>query len=189
MILGKMKTWLDSLYVSGPFGRVFVNCDDPITRRRFTAGTNSDILSSTASEWAASFVWGFPPTVIEVEDNEAATMERQANRFAAELLMPAEVCRAGRSVQGSVSRLSVDGVRVHLSSELRSQPGGGARYRLGPRDWGYAMSEDIVLRRFFRSHAGAAVGIYPTSRNLIPRLRRREAWSGALNSRLKRGNQ
>src|SRR4051794_20376059 len=35
--LGEDEDLAGFLYISGPFGRVFVNADDPVPRRRFTA--------------------------------------------------------------------------------------------------------------------------------------------------------
>jgi Zn-dependent peptidase ImmA (M78 family) len=129
--LGEDEDLAGFLYMSGPFGRVFVNADDPVTRRRFTAGhelghfvLHREILGGKVS------LGDSPATVIEVEDESAAAMERQANRFAVELLMPATVCRARaeafRKTYGVCPRASF---AYHLASELVVSPE-AMRYRL-----------------------------------------------------------
>ncbi len=92
--LGDDEDLAGFLYVTGPFGRVFVNADDPVPRRRFTAGHELGhfILHRQMMGGKVSF-GDSPATVVEVEDKTAVAMERQANRFAAEILMPPEVCR------------------------------------------------------------------------------------------------
>jgi hypothetical protein len=129
--LGEDEDLAGFLYMSGPFGRVFVNADDPVTRRRFTAGhelghfvLHREFLGGKVS------LGDSPATVIEVEDESAAAMERQANRFAAELLMPATVCRARaeafRKTYGVCPRTLF---AYHLASELVVSPE-AMRYRL-----------------------------------------------------------
>ncbi|MBV8180271.1 MAG: ImmA/IrrE family metallo-endopeptidase [Mycobacterium sp.] len=93
--LGEDEDLAGFLYIAGPFGRVFVNADDPVPRRRFTAGHEFGHFVLHREFMGGKVSFGdSPATVVEVEDETAAAMERQANRFAAELLMPAEVCRA-----------------------------------------------------------------------------------------------
>lgn len=83
------------LHLRGSFGSVFVNASDPIPRRRFTAGHEFGhfMLHRDSMQGEASF-GDNPSTVIEIENEEAAVMERQANRFAAEILMPPQICKA-----------------------------------------------------------------------------------------------
>jgi hypothetical protein len=93
--LGEDEDLAGFLYVAGPFGCVFVNADDPVPRRRFTAGHELGHFVLHRASLGGKVSFGdSPTTVVEVEDETAAAMERQANRFAAELLMPGSVCRA-----------------------------------------------------------------------------------------------
>jgi hypothetical protein len=118
--LGEDEDLAGFLYLTGPFGRVFVNADDPVPRRRFTAchELGHFVLHRTSMSGKKSF-GDSPATVIEVENDTAAAMERQANRFAAELLMPASVCRlraaAFRKTYGVCPRSPFS---YHLASEL-----------------------------------------------------------------------
>jgi Zn-dependent peptidase ImmA (M78 family) len=69
-------------------------------------------------------------TVIEIEADEAADLERQANRFAAELLMPGEVCRARASEYREAYRACPRSIfAYHLAAELLVSPE-AMRYRL-----------------------------------------------------------
>lgn len=93
--LGEEEDLAGFLYVSGPFGRVFVNADDPVPRQRFTAAHELGHFVLHRDHMGGKISIGdTPATVIEVADDTLAEMERQANRFAAVLLMPEEVCRA-----------------------------------------------------------------------------------------------
>jgi Zn-dependent peptidase ImmA (M78 family) len=92
--LGEDEDLAGFLYLIGPFGRVFVNADDPVPRRRFTAGHELGHFVLHRASMGGKGFGDSPATIVEVEDDTAEAMERQANRFAAELLMPAAVCRA-----------------------------------------------------------------------------------------------
>jgi hypothetical protein len=129
--LGEDEDLAGFLYMTGPFGRVFVNADDAVTRRRFTAGhelghfvLHRELLGGKVS------LGDSPATVIEIEDESAAAMERQANRFAAVLLMPAEVCRArAEAFRKTYSVCPRTPFAYHLASELVVSPE-AMRYRL-----------------------------------------------------------
>jgi Zn-dependent peptidase ImmA (M78 family) len=132
--LGEDEDLAGFLYLTGPFGRVFVNADDPVPRRRFTAGHELGHFLLHRDSMGGKVSFGdSPATVVEVEDDTAAAMERQANRFA-ELLMPAAVCRARaeafRRTYGVCPRTPF---AYHLASELVVSPE-AMRYRL--RDLG-----------------------------------------------------
>ena len=81
-------------FVAGRVSWAFVAASDLLTRRRFTAThelghvvLHRDTMGRFRADTAES--------VLEAAEAKAsATMEREANRFAAELLMPVEVCRA-----------------------------------------------------------------------------------------------
>jgi hypothetical protein len=129
--LGEDEDLAGFLYVTGRFGRVFVNTDDPVPRRRFTAGHELGHFILHRESLGGKFSFGdSPATVVEVEDDTAAAMERQANRFAAELLMPAAVCRArGEAFRATYRVCPRTPFAYHLASELVVSPE-AMRYRL-----------------------------------------------------------
>lgn len=81
------------LFVSGRAGWAFVADNDPLPRRRFSAAHELGhfLLHQGAM---GRFRADTDETIQEANEEASDQMERQANRFAAELLMPAEVCRA-----------------------------------------------------------------------------------------------
>jgi hypothetical protein len=94
------------LFVTARGGCVLVRQDDPLPRRRFSAAHElGHFLLHYRPEWLADdepdvITDDEPEVVIEGalddgdgDDAALAEREREANRFAAELLMPAEVCR------------------------------------------------------------------------------------------------
>jgi Zn-dependent peptidase ImmA (M78 family) len=133
--LGEDEDLAGFLYLSGSFGRIFVNADDPVPRRRFTAGHELGHFVLHRASMGGKVSFGdSPATVVEVEYDMAAEMERQANRFAAELLMPAAVCRArADSFRRTYSVCPRTPFGYHLASELVVSPE-AMRYRL--RDLG-----------------------------------------------------
>lgn len=118
--LGEEEALAGFLYVTPTAGFVFVNADDPVPRRRFTAAHELGHFVLHRNEMGGLVSIGDAPgNVIEVEDETASAMERQANRFAAELLMPAEVCRVRAAAfrrQYRVCPLSP--FAYHLAAEL-----------------------------------------------------------------------
>jgi Zn-dependent peptidase ImmA (M78 family) len=135
--LGEDEDLAGFLYITGPFGRVFVNADDPVPRRRFTAGHELGHFMLHRESMGGKLSFGdSPATVIEVENGTAAAMERQANRFAAELLMPAELCRARAAAFRKTYRVCPrTPFAYYLAAELMVSPE-AMRYRL--RDLGVA---------------------------------------------------
>ena len=129
--LGEDEDLAGFLYVTGPFGRVFVNASDSVPRRRFTAAHELGHFVLHRSSMGGMVCLGdSPATVIEVEDDKAAVMERQANRFAAELLMPASICRARADAFGKAyGTCPRTPFAYHLASELVVSPE-AMRYRL-----------------------------------------------------------
>jgi hypothetical protein len=82
------------VFLAGRVGWAFVNADDILPRRRFTAAHELGHFV-LHRETMGRFRADTPEAVLETADAEnAADMEREANRFAAEMLMPAEVCAA-----------------------------------------------------------------------------------------------
>jgi Zn-dependent peptidase ImmA (M78 family) len=78
------------LFWAGGEGLAFVNADDILTRRRFTAAHE---LGHALLHRARMGRFRTDTKILDdAEDTD--DLEREANRFAAELLMPEEVCRA-----------------------------------------------------------------------------------------------
>jgi hypothetical protein len=81
------------VFVAGRVGWAFVAATDPLTRRRFTAAHelgHAVMHCDTMGRFRADT----EESVLEAAATDAvAVMEREANRFAAQLLMPEEVCR------------------------------------------------------------------------------------------------
>jgi hypothetical protein len=82
------------VFVAGRIGWAFVTGADSVPRRRFTAAHELGHFV-LHRETMGRFQADTKQSVLEdAEPDTAALMEREANRFAAELLMPEEVCRA-----------------------------------------------------------------------------------------------
>lgn len=83
------------IFANAHGGWIFVNQDDPIPRRRFSAAHELGHFllhfEPTTCNNEAGYMQDDPD--ISEDDDELAMIERQANRFAAELLMPEESCR------------------------------------------------------------------------------------------------
>lgn len=87
------------LYANALGGYLFVRRGDPVTRRRFTAAHElghyrlhlAPELDRRGPDDAGMVE--VDPDVSEADGTSLAAMERQANRFAAELLMPEAICR------------------------------------------------------------------------------------------------
>lgn len=127
------------LYANSHGGRIFVRRGDILPRRRFTAahelGHHRLHLAPALAEGAS------PPdglsiaddTITESDEAKLTAMERQANRFAAELLMPEAVCRTlfaqYAEKYGPTDRFLV----YHLAGELlvSREAAGWRLFRLG----------------------------------------------------------
>lgn len=106
------------VFVAGRVGWAFVSAADPLPRRRFTAAHELGhfiLHRSTMGRFRADT----DATLCEADGDVTDRMEREANRFAAELLMPAEVCRARAAKLREKHRCCPRGVLVYrLASEL-----------------------------------------------------------------------
>lgn len=80
------------LFFAGRAGFAFVNADDILPRRRFTAAHELG-HAVLHRERMGRFTADTDKTLREA-DEATDDLEREANRFAAELLMPVEVCEA-----------------------------------------------------------------------------------------------
>ena len=106
------------VFAAGRVGWAFVSAADPLPRRRFTAAHELGHFV-LHRETMGRFRADTDATLREAEDDVADRMEREANRFAAELLMPAEVCRARAAELRNKHGCCPRGVLVYrLSSEL-----------------------------------------------------------------------
>lgn len=108
------------LYANARVGYIFVRRGDGLPRRRFSAAHE---LGHHRLHLAPALARGEAMTqsdevIAESGEAELAAMERQANRFAAELLMPEPTCRAmfdrHASRYGTTARFLVH----HLAGEL-----------------------------------------------------------------------
>lgn len=106
------------VFAAGSFGWAFVNADDPLSRRRFSAAHELGhfvLHRGTMGQFRADT----DETLREADGLVADQMEREANRFAVELLMPADVCRARAEELWQEHRCRPRGVLVYrLASEL-----------------------------------------------------------------------
>jgi hypothetical protein len=105
------------LFVAGRIGRAFVNADEILPRRRFSAAHE---LGHFVLHRGKMFRFKFDTDKTLLEANDANDpMEREANQFAAELLMPEELLRARaeelKRESGACPRLVL---AYRLSSEL-----------------------------------------------------------------------
>lgn len=96
----------------------------PLGRWRFTAAHElGHFLLHQDRMIAGRWLGDTKETIREVDEPEMATMEREANRFAAELLMPADVCRARAEAFRAAYRVCPRATfAYHLSSELLVSP-------------------------------------------------------------------
>jgi Zn-dependent peptidase ImmA (M78 family) len=76
------------MFFTGRVGLAFVNQNDILPRRRFTAAheLGHAVLHRSTMQFIAD-------TEMLENDEAVSDIEREANRFAAELLMPEEICR------------------------------------------------------------------------------------------------
>lgn len=80
------------VFVAGRVGWAFVKTEDILSRRRFTAAHELGHFV-LHRETMGRFRADTNDSLQEADDDVADQMEREANRFAVELLMPAEICR------------------------------------------------------------------------------------------------
>jgi hypothetical protein len=123
------------VFVAGRVGWAFVNANDILPRRRFTAAhelghfvLHRDVMGRYKADT--------PESISEADEDKATEMEREANRFAVELLMPKQVCEARaeetRKKHGTCPR----GVLSYrLAAELLVS-GQAMRYRLASLEVG-----------------------------------------------------
>lgn len=107
------------LYATSQIGHVFVRRNDALPRRRFTAAHE---LGHFRLHREAALVDGAmiqaDVTITETAGAELASQERQANRFAADLILPGPTCRAlydhYRQKYGPSSRFIIE----HMAADL-----------------------------------------------------------------------
>jgi hypothetical protein len=120
------------LFANAHGGYILVNADDPLPRRRFTAAHELGhyLLHFLPRLQAARDVETYlvqddsGETVREEEKSDGdktlslPEMERQANRFAAELLMPESVCRTATDLYAARFRTPPRFLEHHLARDL-----------------------------------------------------------------------
>ncbi len=82
------------LFVTPSVGLMFVNGADPVPRQRFTAAHELGHFVLHRGEMGGRVSFADTPAMVGLSDEQSHRHERQANRFAVELLMPEAVCRA-----------------------------------------------------------------------------------------------
>jgi len=93
--LGEDQDLAGFLYVAATVGVVFVNADDIVSRKRYSAAHElGHFLLHRDAMHGGRWIADEPKTIRDVNDDATKRHEWEANRFAAELLMPAGVCRA-----------------------------------------------------------------------------------------------
>jgi hypothetical protein len=104
--------------IAGRAGWAFVSAGDLLQRRRFTAAHElGHFLLHRAT--MGRFRADTDATLHEADDDVTDQMEREANRFAVELLMPDDVCQARADELRKSHRCCPRGVLVYrLASEL-----------------------------------------------------------------------
>ena len=106
------------VFAAGRVGWAFVSAADSLARRRFTAAHELGhfvLHRATMGRFRADT----EATLREADEEVTDLMEREANRFAAELLMPARVCRARAEELRKKYHCCPRGVLVYrLASEL-----------------------------------------------------------------------
>lgn len=83
------------LFVRGLSGWAYVNATDILPRRRFTAAHELGHFILHREQMTSGYISDTASSVLEtMEADEVQSIEREANQFAVELLMPAGVCHA-----------------------------------------------------------------------------------------------
>ncbi|HTU18015.1 MAG TPA: ImmA/IrrE family metallo-endopeptidase [Gemmataceae bacterium] len=120
------------LFANASGGYILVNADDPLPRRRFTAAHE---LGHYLLHFLPRLQAEHDPETYLVQDDSGETvreedkpaddnalslpqMERQANRFAAELLMPEAVCRTAGDLYAARFRTPQRFLEHHLARDL-----------------------------------------------------------------------
>jgi hypothetical protein len=106
------------IFTAGRAGWAFISAADPLPRRRFTAAHELGhfvLHRATMGQFRADT----DATLREADDDTTDRMEREANRFAVELLMPEDVCRERAEELQEKHGCCPRGVLIYrLSSEL-----------------------------------------------------------------------
>ena len=112
------------LYANARCGYLFVRRDDGLPRRRFSAAhelghyrlhLGSELAKSDPADAEQSFA---DDQIAESGEGELEERERQANRFAAELLMPEAVCRSLHASYAAKYGPTPRFLVYHLAGEL-----------------------------------------------------------------------
>jgi Zn-dependent peptidase ImmA (M78 family) len=120
--LGEDEPLEGFLFAVPSAGLIFVNADErnPVSRRRFTAAHElGHFLLHRDRMTGGRWIGDTKETIREAGETETAAMEREANRFAAELLMPRDTCLALVSEFRQSYRNAPTSVLVHrLAADL-----------------------------------------------------------------------
>lgn len=108
------------IFKAGRVAWVYVSCDkdNPVGRQRFTAAHELGHAVLHYDAMPEQFLADTHEMIAD-DGDKLAPKEREANRFAAELLMPAEVCRArAEELQGEYGCCPRSVLIYRLASEL-----------------------------------------------------------------------
>ena len=122
------------LFFAGRAGTAFINADEPLTRRRFSAAHelgHAVLHRQSMGNYLAE-------DLIDDADEAETQREREANAFAAELLMPEEICRERAK---------------ELKSQYGACPRGVLAYRLASELLVSKQAMDYRLRKLEVGHA------------------------------------
>ena len=119
------------LYVTGGDGIVFVNESDPVGRQRFTAAHEFGHFVLHQGEMGGAATFADTKEMIELTGEQSDRHEREANRFAAELLMPADACRAREAAFRKEYRACPRTALAHYLAAEFLVSREAMRYRLG----------------------------------------------------------
>jgi hypothetical protein len=111
---------LGFLITAGAGGSAYINAHDILPRRRFTAAHELGHFILHRQQMPTGFLGDTQESILEAVDGQPLEqMEREANQFAVELLMPAILCRTRTEKlcrqQGPCSRTAL---AYRLSAEL-----------------------------------------------------------------------
>jgi len=124
------------LFTTPGVGLIFVNASDPIPRQRFTAAHELAHYVLHRDAMGGRVTKADTPAQIELTDEQSDLHERQANRFAVELLMPDDVCRARAEAFRSAYGICPRGpLAYQLAADLLVSRE-GMRYRLNQLEVG-----------------------------------------------------
>lgn len=107
------------LFATPRVGLLFVSASDPVPRQRFTAAHELGHFVLHRAEMGGHVSIADTPATVELSAAQSSRHEREANRFAVDLLMPANVCAARANAFRTAYRVCPRGpLAYQLAAEL-----------------------------------------------------------------------